>query len=159
MRIFLSVITVVALVVSLGSVIVAQDVSTDEEAIRKMDAVWSEAWNNRDAETIIAMYAEDADGIDAMGRTVDGRTAILEHMTEQFEMLPEGVTAQSEQTHLRFLRPNIAIADGTWAMSGMAEGMPAQGLYTVVYMKQDGEWKVVAGRSRIPVASPSAEEE
>ena len=159
MRTFFSLVTVLGLVVSLGSVIVAQDTAADEEAIRELDARWAEAWNNRDTETIVAMYAEDADGIDPMGQTISGREAILEHMTEEFENTPEGASAESELTYLRFIRPNIAIADGTWAVSGLPEGVPAEGLYTVVFVKQDGEWRVVAGRSRIPVVPPSAEGE
>lgn len=159
MRIFFSLITVLGLAVSLGSVLLAQDTAADEEAIREMDARWSEAWNNRDAEAIVAMYTEDADGIDLMGQTVNGRAAILAQMTEEFENLPEGATAESEQLHLRFIRPNIAIADGVWSVSGLPEGMVAEGLYTAIMVKQDGEWLTTAGRSRIPMVPPSAEEE
>ena len=158
MRIFFSVITVLGLVVSLGSVIVAQDTAADEEAIRQMDASWSEAWNSRDAEAIAAMHAEDADAIDAMGQTVNGRDGILAKMIGEFESMPEGVSAETEITHLRLIRTDLAVLDGAWAVSGLPEGMPAAGLYTIFLKKQDGEWRIVADRSRIPMVPPSAAE-
>ncbi len=160
MRVFFSVITVLGLVVSLGSVIVAQDTTADEEAIRQLDERWDEAWANRDAKALAALYTEDADGINDMGETVTGRMAIEERWAKNFENLPEGAQSEGEQLFIRFIRPNIAIADGAWAVTGLPEtegGPPTEGLYTSVLAKKDGQWLITAGRSRIPVIPPSTE--
>ncbi len=159
MRIFYSVIMVLGLAVSLGSVMVAQDTTADEEAIAQLDDRYREAWSNRDAKAIAALYTEDASGVGAMGETVSGRMAIEEEEAKGFAELPEGAQLEFEQLSLRFIRPTIAIADGTWVMSGLPEGAPAEGLYTVVFAKKDGEWLYAAGLSRVPVIPPSTEEE
>ena len=78
MRIFYSVIMVLGLAVSLGSVMVAQDTTADEEAIAQLDDRYREAWSNRDAKAIAALYTEDASGVSHMGETVSGRMAIEE---------------------------------------------------------------------------------
>ena len=159
MRIFLSVVTVLGLVVSLGSVLVAQDTTADEEAIAQLDDRFREAWSNRDAKAIAALYTEDASGVGAMGETVSGRMAIEEREAKGFAALPEGAQLEFEQLSLRFSRPTIGIADGTWTMSGLPEGAPAEGLYTEVCVKKDGEWLYTAGLSRVPMVRPSTEEE
>ena len=161
MRTFFSVITVLGLVVSLTSVIVAQDTAADEEAIAQLDDRYREAWSNRDAKAIAALYTEDASGVGAMGETVSGRMAIEEGEAKGFAELPEGAQLEFEQISLRFIRPTIAIADGAWTMSGLpAEGgPPTEGLYTEVLVKKDGEWLYTAGLSRVPMVPPSAGEE
>lgn len=162
MRIFFSVIMVLGLVVSLGSVMVAQDTTADEEAIAQLDDRYREAWSNRDAKAIAALYTEDASGVGAMGETVSGRMAIEEEEAKGFAELPEGAQLEFEQLSLRFIRPTIAIGDGAWTMSGLPEaegGPPTEGLYTVVLAKKDGEWLYAAGLSRVPMVPPSTEEE
>jgi uncharacterized protein (TIGR02246 family) len=148
------------LVVSLGSVIVAQDTTVDEEAIAQLDDRYREAWSNRDAKAIAALYTEDASGVGAMGETVSGRMAIEEGEAKGFAELPEGAQLEFEQLSLRFIRPTIAIGDGAWTMSGLPEtegGPPMEGLYTVVFTKKDGEWLYAAGLSRVPMVPPGTE--
>ena len=162
MRIFFSVITVLGLLVSLGSVIVAQDTAADEEAIAQLDDRYREAWSNRDAKAIGALYTEDASGVSVTGEIISGRMAIEEEEAKAFAELPEGAQLEFEQLSIRFIRSNIAIADGVWTMSGLpeAEGGPSmEGLYTEVLAKKDGEWLYTAGLSRIPMVPPSTEEE
>ena len=116
-----------------------------------------EAWSNRDAKALAALYTEHADGINEIGETVTGRMAIEEQEAKGFAELPEGAQLEFEQLSLRLIRPTIAIADGAWTMSGLPEGAPAEGLYTDVLAKKDGQWLITAGRRRIPVIPPSTE--
>ena len=162
MRIFFSVITVLGLLVSLGSVIVAQDTAADEEAIAQLDDRYREAWSNRDAKSIGALYTEDASGVSVTGEIISGRMASEEEEAKAFADLPEGAQLEFEQLSIRFIRPNVAIGDGVWTMSGLPDaegGPPMEGLYTVVLGKKDGEWLYEAGLSRIPMVPPSTEEE
>jgi uncharacterized protein (TIGR02246 family) len=147
------------LVVGLGVLSLAQDTAADEEAIQQLGQRWEEAWANRDAKALAELYTEDADGISESGETVTGRMAIEEYWAQNFENLPESAQLEAELTFLRFIRPDIAIGDGVWAVTGGTEGMPAEGLYTEVYVKKDGQWLHAAGRARIPMMPPGAEEE
>ena len=144
----------------LGGLTLAQDTSADEDAIRQLDERWKEAWSNRDAQALAELFAEDADGIDAMGAAVSGRMAIEEHYIQSFENLPPEAGAESEIVSLRFIRPTLAVVDGTWSMTGLPEtdeGLPTEGLYTVFVVKRGGQWLYAAGRSRIPVSPPRTE--
>ena len=60
-------------------------------------------------------------------------------------------------TNRRYITSELAVEDGTWEITGLPEMEPAppsSGLYTVYLIKQDGQWAVTAGRTRIPVAAP-----
>jgi uncharacterized protein (TIGR02246 family) len=160
MRTFFLFVTVLGLVVSLGSVIVAQDTAADEEAIRQLDERYGEAWNNRDAKALAQLFTEDADVIDVDGEAVTGHMAIEENFVEEFSSRPEGARLDFEAVSIRFIRPTIAVADGAWAITGLPEaegGPPAQGLYTTVYIMKDGQWLIAADRSRVPMVPPSTE--
>ena len=63
------------------------------------------------------------------------------------------ISIESQAVH--FVKPDLAVADSVWEFSDLpkADGPapPSKGQATVVAAKQaDGQWKIVAHRSRIP---------
>ncbi len=152
---------ILGLVLAAGAV-VGQESETEEEAIAAIVQQYVDAWNRGDLDAIAALYSEDAKLIDMTGEVASGREAIRESIAKIREKY-EGGTLTAEQTAVRFVKPEIAVVDGKWSLSGVAppeqgEPLPTEGLFTLVQQKIDGKWLVVVEESKTPPASPSTEE-
>jgi uncharacterized protein (TIGR02246 family) len=161
MRTFLVLLTVIVLTVSLGSTVLSQDTAADAEAIEMLAAKYEEGWKNGDAQATASIYAADADIIDFMGRSFKGREEIEKSIAEVFTMF-EGSQIELERTSIRFLRPDLAVWDGIWEITGLPEAEgdapPTKGLSTVVAVKQEGQWLLAYGLSSVPPPPPTTDQ-
>jgi hypothetical protein len=55
---------------------------------------------------------------------------------------------------VRFLRPDVALVDGTFHITGSTLPGEPRGLQTVVLVKEQGRWLAAAIRRMVPVAAP-----
>lgn len=129
---------------------------SDEDMIRTFTDQFEQAINRADVKAIGAMFVEDGDVVDQAGVMHHGRTAIEERWQNLFDGAYKGAQANLEVTSVRFVRPEIAIIDGTYALTGMksAEGqdLPAMnGTFTNVSVKQDGQWMLHCSRPMLPM--------
>lgn len=143
----------------LGIPALAQETAEDEAAIDMLTDKFTEAWANGDAKAIAALYAVDADRMEITGVISKGREEIETNVAEILSMY-EGSQVKIERTSpIRFIKPNIAVWDGTWEIIGApeveGEPPPTKGAGTVVAVKQNGQWLCAADRSRVPAAPPS----
>ena len=88
-----------------------------------------------------------------------GRAAIEARYQTLFDGRYKGAQANLEIGTVRFVRPDIAVIDGTYALTGMksAEGqdLPAlTGMFTNVSVKQNGEWMLHCSRPMLPMKAP-----
>lgn len=80
----------------------------DEAAIRKIVADGTDAWNRRDAKSMLAHLAEDSDHINVAGSWDSGRDRIEKGMTDFFAThRPASLTRPIEK--IRFITPEIAV--------------------------------------------------
>ena len=141
----------------------AQEPSADEQAVEELAARYEEAWKSGDAKAVADVYTEDATVIEPTGKMAQGRSEIEKVLAETLAMY-EGSEIQIERTSLRFIKPGLAVSDGTWTVTGAAkpekgEGPPMEGQYTVVATKQDSGWKLAASQGRVPVSPPPPSEQ
>jgi len=79
---------VLMLVVVLGSMAaLAKDATSDENAIRALDAAWSQAATAKDLDKTVSFYADDASMLPANAPIVSGKDAIHTAWS-QFMALP-----------------------------------------------------------------------
>ena len=152
MRNWVAALVVLALAIGLASVARAQE----EEAVKALTAAWAEGWNAGDMDAIGALYAEDSDYINFFGEKTSGRAAIQAAFAEINSTAYKGTKISIEPAALTFVKPDVAISDTTWKITGLPAGapaVPAAGQSTAVMVKQDGAWKIVAHRSRVPQAT------
>ena len=72
-------------------------------------------------------------------------------MAEFFAANPE-VKLKLTVISRRFIKPDVLVEDGRWEESGHTQkGLPTEGLYTTVLVKQDGKWLSVCDRTIVPV--------
>lgn len=115
--------------------------AADEATIRGGAAAFTKAYNARDAKAVAALFAVDADSVDEEGTPVRGRDAIEADYTELFS---DGVerTIDIKTESLRFITPDVAIEDGTFAVTPEPPGPPCDRKYAAVHVKRDGQWLI-----------------
>ena len=93
------------------------------------------------------MFSEDADFTNVRGQSASGRADIEKFHAEVFERFFKQSHQTGEVTRIRFLRPDIAVVDLHWEMTGATDnaGKPVpyrSGLANCVFTKSGGEWLV-----------------
>ena len=122
----------------------------DEKALQEQNEAFVAAFNRGDIKAVVEAYAPDADFLSAQGQRVKGRDALEKYFAKRFAE-SKGLKLQHSDSSIRFLKPDVAIADGTWEITGRPQGNPARGHYTAILMKRDGQWLVVYDRPMVPV--------
>ena len=155
MRKWIAAIGAVALASGLAVTVGAQDASDDEEAVKNLGPQWVESWNAGDMKAIGDLYTDGSDYVDVSGVLYKGRADIEASIREINSTIYKGSTVSTEVTAVHFMKPDLAVADSVWEVSDIpkAEGAapPSKGQSTIVAQKQtDGQWKIVAHRTRIP---------
>ena len=139
-----------------GAVALAGD---DEAAIREHNRSEVAAWNAGDGKAMAMLYDADATWIDTNGAANRGRDAITTLFVRWFGGEFKGTTLALTEEGIQLVKPDVAVVDGTWAISGMrapdgTEIPPIKGFYLGTYVKKEGQWLVAALQSMMPPQPP-----
>jgi uncharacterized protein (TIGR02246 family) len=126
-----------------------KDNGAEEKALHKRATDFIAAFDKGDAEAVAAFWAPNGDYVDQAGTIRSGRKAIAAAFARQFAA-KKGGKLQIHPTALRFVRPDLAIEDGTTEVS-YPEAPPLATRYTAVHVKQDGQWYLASVRDAIAV--------
>jgi uncharacterized protein (TIGR02246 family) len=134
----------------------AQETTDEEAALKAIGSQWADAWNAGDMTAVGALYTEDADYVNFFGQSVSGRAQIEATFSEALDTVYKGAKITIETTAVHFVKPDIVVSDSEWEVTGVPEGegpkIPTKGASTAVMVKQDGEWKIAAHRTRVAAA-------
>ncbi len=124
---------------------------SQEDSIREWHERFEAAWNKHDTKALITFFADDADYVSGWGRFVKGREEIEKWLAEAHSTVLKGAQLNSRVDTVRFLRPGIAVVDGTFETTGVhnrrGELRPTvHGHFTWVIVKNKGRWWVVSNR-------------
>jgi len=127
-----------------------------EQAIRKLFADFTAAWNRHDAEVMAAMWAPDGDHQEPDGRHAKGRKQVEELLREEHTGVFKNTRIKLNIDGVWFITSNLALVDGTYDLEGVlgADGkaLPLRnGHLTSVLLNEQGRWWVAASRTMIPV--------
>jgi len=130
------------------------DRSRDETAIKKIATDWQEAWNRHDADALTALLAEDVDFVTVLGPKgwLKGKPDFKRAHARMHETLFTDSVWTTKETHVKFLRPDLAIARVLWATTGdkvrhVKHGEPREGIFTWLVEKRDDHWLVIASQN------------
>jgi uncharacterized protein (TIGR02246 family) len=123
----------------------------DEASLRELQAQFASAWGKSDAHEIAALFAPDADLIIPTGLVMRGRPEIEAFYGGVFAQGYRGSQAGSEILRIRFLKPDLALADATWFIrnvrtKGGAAGPVETGTLVLVAAKTAEGWRIAALR-------------
>lgn len=129
--------------------------ASDEKDIRSIGSQIQEAWNKKDAKMLADLWLTDGDYVSSTGRTATGRAEVERAFATQWSGIYKGTRLAHTLTSVRFLRKDVAIADGAFEIGGMKDGsgkaLPTRsGLTTVIAVRKGERWYVAALRGMVP---------
>jgi uncharacterized protein (TIGR02246 family) len=121
----------------------------DEAAIRKVIVEMTEGFNSHDGKAASRMYTEDARFVSVRGDMMKGQIGIEKGLASILTTRAKSATQQTKDVTIRFIRPDVALANVTNELSGLVapdgQALPAhQELSLRVFVKNDGNWQVAA---------------
>jgi uncharacterized protein (TIGR02246 family) len=140
----------------------AQPVSPgDEKDIRGLGTQVQDAWNKADGKMMSDLWLTDGDYISSTGRTASGRAQVEKAFVDQWAAIYKGTKIAHTLTSVRFVRRDVAIADGAFEITGMKDATgktlgPRTGLSTIVAVKKGSRWYVAALRGMVPSVPPGS---
>ena len=150
-----------SLLVPVVSALAQSESAQDERDIRELGTQVQEAWNKNDPTMLAALWLTDGDYVSSTGRTARGRDEVEKAFAEQWNGIYKGTKIAHTLTTVRFLRKDVAVADGAFEVSGMRDGAgkvlgTRSGLSTIVAAKKGTRWYVAALRGMVPSVPPGS---
>lgn len=126
------------------------DRAADETAIRALVQAFLDTREANDAAALAALLTPDVDQQQTSGNTRRGREAVVTGSlaTQQSTGGRRTIAIDS----LRFVTPDVAIADGRYDSVGRADGTDQRMLTSMVLRREGGAWKIAAIRNMLPAA-------
>ena len=127
----------------------------DDKDIRSIGTQVQDAWNKHDAKMLADLWLTDGDYVSSTGRTATGRAEVEKAFAAQWAGVYKGTKLTHTLTSVRFLRKDVAIADGAFEISGMKDATgkslaTRSGLSTLVAARKGERWYVAALRGMVP---------
>jgi uncharacterized protein (TIGR02246 family) len=119
--------------------------SKEEDALMKRAESFVAAFNKGDAKAVAAHWTENGDFMDESGKHVKGRKAI-EKALQHFFTENKGIKLRINIGSVRLISPTLAIEDGTSDAIPADGSVPNRARYTIVHVKQDGQWYLASVR-------------
>jgi uncharacterized protein (TIGR02246 family) len=127
----------------------------NEAAIRKLYAQYTAAWNQHDPKAMASFWTLDGDYMEPDGHHAKGQADVAKLFTQEQQTVFKDSTLSLTIETVWFITEDVAMVDGKYDLSGVRdlEGkqLPTRtGHLTAVLMREEGTWKVAAGRAMIP---------
>lgn len=116
----------------------------DEQAIRKTVDAYAAAFEKGDLDSVMGLYATDAEYIDPAGKSTKGRAAIAALFKKEAANL-KGFKLNFHVTSLKVLKSEVALEDGTTELIG-PDGSSRKERYSAVWVKTGGKWLITQAR-------------
>lgn len=116
----------------------------EEQAIRKAGEAYTIAFNKGDLDAVLALWAPDADYVDETGKVYSGRNALAALFKSTLANL-KGSKLKFQVNAVRFLKPDVAIEDGTAEIT-QPDGTVEKSRYTAVWTKTGDKWLISSAR-------------
>ncbi len=149
-----------------GAAVEAQT-KQDEESLRSLPQAFSNGFNKRDARQLAAIMAPNVDFVTVGLTWLQGREDFETYHSRLFSGRFKDVWYKVLETHVRFMRPDLALVRHSWTIQGdkNADGSARPqrfGLMTMIAEKRDGAWLVGAvqntnGPTGVAAITPEAE--
>jgi len=133
------------------------------KAVEAIAANFKDAWNRHDMDGLAALVAEDVDYVTVVGASdwEKGRKEFKQRHAEVHQTMFKESVLTIKEIHVKFLRPDIALAHVLWETQGdvipdRKPGAPRAGIFTWVVEKRSGKWLIIASQNtenKTPAAS------
>ena len=130
--------------------VLAQDADRagDEKVIKVVIQAFLDARDANDAAGLTALLTTDADQQQTSGAMRRGRDAVVTGSLATQRSTGGKRTIAIDS--VRFIAPDVAIADGRYDSVGRADGTDRHMLTAIVLRREAGVWKIAAIRNMLP---------
>jgi uncharacterized protein (TIGR02246 family) len=118
--------------------------TADETAVRALIERYVNARDARDESSIAALFTADADQHTTAGEWRRGRAQVVAGTAQSTRQNPGDRSI--DIASVRFLTPDVAIADGNYNIAGSA----VRRWTTIVLEREAGVWRIAAIRNMVP---------
>jgi uncharacterized protein (TIGR02246 family) len=122
--------------------------AADETAIRAVVQAFIDTREAHDAEALAKLLTADVDQRQTSGNMRSGREAVVSGSLATTQST--GGRRSIALDSIRFLAPDVAIADGRYDSLGRNDGSDQRMLTSIVLRREEGAWKIAAIRNMIP---------
>lgn len=127
-----------------------QTPNKDETAIRGVVSQYVAAREAIDPKAVEALFTSDADQLVSSGEWRKGRDAVVRGSIASSRNSGGKRTITVES--VRMITADVAIADGRYELTGMAEGATRSMWATLVLKRTEQGWRITAIRNMLPAA-------
>ena len=113
--------------------------------IGELNEAYVTAFNGQDAKKVAACFSPNADYTLLTGDTVRGRDMLAKAHASFFKNNPQA-KVKGKQEAIRLVRPSVALAEGTWEVTGGPSEYPSSGTWYTVVAKKGKRWHYEAMR-------------
>jgi uncharacterized protein (TIGR02246 family) len=141
---------------SFGSTAQAQTRTEDEQAIQKVLADFVAAWNQHDMKLWSELFTDEADYVVVTGKHLKGRGEIFKYHDELHKGPFKDHQMKASWQDVRFLRDDVALGHVKFEPGN--DKMKRTALATVVLIKQNGRWLIIAFHNTLLYGPPLPEQ-
>ena len=138
------------LLVSGCGFLAGQQGSANDAAIREVVQKYEDSRNATDSKAVAALFTADSDQLVSSGEWRKGRDAVV-----RGTMASSGATGGKRTLtveSIRYLAPEVAIADARYDLTGLAGGQERH-MWSAFLLKRTPEgWRIAAIRNMLPAA-------
>lgn len=132
----------------------SSDVPPEMAAVLAKDRAYEEAYAKADVTALSAFFTDDAEYTSDDGRSFSGNAAIAACLRSAFAA-DKGAKIAIKADSVKVLTPDVAVEKGATIVTSKS-GDESEALYTAVYLKKDGNWKMSQlVETPMPESSPS----
>ncbi len=117
----------------------------EEKPLLKSAEAFVKAYGEHDAKAVAALFAPEAEYIDAEGHEFQGREVIEQTLADFFKENPDS-SLLLDVASIRFLSPTLAIEEGLTVCTVKRGGRPEASRYVAIHTKADGQWLIASIR-------------
>ena len=126
--------------------------SAEDAAVKQVVAGFSDGWNAHDAHAMCASLADDVEWVNWRGEPLGSRQAVEDEHARLFAGLYKNTHRTDTVKSIRYLRPDLAVVDDYWAMTGArkrdgSDWPDRAGYADFVMAKRNGRWIVIVSHT------------
>ncbi|HEY3939708.1 MAG TPA: SgcJ/EcaC family oxidoreductase [Bryobacteraceae bacterium] len=124
--------------------------AADEAAIRAVVREYLQAREHRDAKQLAGLFTAAADQLVSSGEWRKGRDEVVRGTLQSSQRTGgnRSITIES----IRFVEPDVALADGRYDLSGLAGNKTRRMWTTLLLTRGSSGWRIAAIRNMLPAA-------
>lgn len=118
----------------------AKEIPPERAAVQALDQEYEAAYAKGDAAGLAAFFAEDAEYTTDDGTILKSRAKIEESLRDGLKA-NKGAKLAISPDSVRMLSPEVLVENGSSTVTAK-DGETNATLYTIIYVKKDGKWKI-----------------